>query len=119
MRAICIPQSRLTGCLSLQELRAHQCVLAACSEYFKRLFCGPETAKRIEFQQRWPVVHQLVRCMYGADIEGGTDPEIILEVQQALRIYASADLSRLVSIRLATRHCFAPTYCKEEIRKLG
>ncbi|CDI81495.1 hypothetical protein, conserved [Eimeria acervulina] len=63
-----------------RELRAHQCVLAACSEYFKRLFCGPETAKRIEFQQRWPVVHQLVRCMYGADIEGGTDPEIILEV---------------------------------------
>lgn len=66
--------------LLLQELRAHQCVLAACSEYFKRLFCGPETAKRIEFQQRWPVVHQLIRCMYGADIEGGTDPEIILEV---------------------------------------
>lgn len=64
----------------MQELRAHQCVLAACSEYFKRLFCGPETAKRIEFQQRWPVVHQLVRCMYGADIEAGTDPEIVLEV---------------------------------------
>ncbi|CBZ55720.1 conserved hypothetical protein [Neospora caninum Liverpool] len=63
-----------------KELRAHQCILSACSEYFKRLFCGPDTAKRIEFQQRWVVVQQLVRCMYGADIEPGTDPEIILEV---------------------------------------
>lgn len=65
-----------------QELRAHQSVLAACSEYFKRLFCGPETAKRIEFQQRWVVVQHLIRCMYGADIEPGTDPEIILEVSR-------------------------------------
>ncbi|CDJ40975.1 hypothetical protein ETH_00005675 [Eimeria tenella] len=74
----------------MQELRAHQCVLAACSEYFKRLFCGPETAKRIEFQQRWPVVHQLVRCMYGADIEAGTDPEIVLELALSAQVLAEA-----------------------------
>lgn len=89
----------------MQELRAHQCVLAACSEYFKRLFCGPETAKRIEFQQRWPVVHQLVRCMYGADIEGGTDPEIMLEVQQsAIRL-----LLRNFRCRAWYSHCNAYT----------
>lgn len=68
-----------------KEFQAHRCILAAASNYFQQLFCSPDPPTRIEFQQQWQVVQQLLRSIYGAPLDTSLEPEVVLEVLSEAR----------------------------------
>eukprot|EP00923_Selenidium_pygospionis_P006655 GHVN01011416.1.p1 GENE.GHVN01011416.1~~GHVN01011416.1.p1 ORF type:complete len:566 (+),score=156.06 GHVN01011416.1:533-2230(+) len=68
-----------------KEFQAHKCILASASSYFQELFCSTDPPLRIEFQQSWVVVHQLLRLVYGAELDEEVEADVILEVYSEAR----------------------------------
>uniref|UniRef100_A0A0G4I761 BTB domain-containing protein n=1 Tax=Chromera velia CCMP2878 TaxID=1169474 RepID=A0A0G4I761_9ALVE len=95
-----------------KEIRAHRCILASNSAYFFEQFCGvPNPPARIEFpSQRYSVIRQLIRYLYGDELDEQTPPDEIMELLSEARALGiptiqGDDFYGLVVPRLTFQNC--------------
>eukprot|EP00920_Eleutheroschizon_duboscqi_P040523 GHVT01096975.1.p1 GENE.GHVT01096975.1~~GHVT01096975.1.p1 ORF type:complete len:424 (+),score=73.34 GHVT01096975.1:1300-2571(+) len=93
-----------------KEYRCHRALLSLGSGYFQRLFCSGEGASRIEFQQQWRVVRQLLLSMYGEALDPSLDAESLLELLTEIRNLEIVQIDPLECIQLIQKN-LTPKNC--------
>eukprot|EP00919_Chromeraceae_sp_WS-2016_P036940 GHVR01087771.1.p1 GENE.GHVR01087771.1~~GHVR01087771.1.p1 ORF type:complete len:431 (+),score=49.88 GHVR01087771.1:61-1353(+) len=97
-----------------KEIKAHRCILASNSAYFFEQFCGvPNAPARIEFpSQRYSVIRQLIRYLYGDELDEHTPPDEVMELLSEARALGiptihGEEFAPLIVPRLTFQNCLS------------